>query len=208
MKKIAQKILFWFLRKDRRAGFARHFDGENSHSHIEFGCPLISINRRSKFVPARGHSAGFTLLYAVLVGGLLAMIGAAIFNLAIKEISLSITSRESEVAFYAADTGTECAIYWDLKSSNLFGAFSTSSASQIKCNNQTFTVGGGGVSKPSSTFQIFLNTSPYDPCVTIVVTKEYIGGIFRTRIESHGYNTCDTSNPRRVERAIRVTYQN
>jgi len=40
-------------------------------------------------------------------------------------------------------------------------------------------------------------------CATVTVTKSETTG---TTIESRGYNTCDASNPRRVERGLRATY--
>src|SRR3990167_11151100 len=56
---------------------------------------------------------GFTLLFAVLIGSLLFSVGIAIAHLSLKEIVLSSAGKESEKAFFAADTGTECALYWD-----------------------------------------------------------------------------------------------
>ncbi len=55
---------------------------------------------------------GFTLLFAVLVSVLILAVGASIINLSIKQIILSGSSRESQYAFYAANTGIECALYW------------------------------------------------------------------------------------------------
>ncbi len=56
---------------------------------------------------------GFAILYATLVGGVVLAIGAAILSVTIKQISLAIAGRESQKAFYAADTGIECALYFD-----------------------------------------------------------------------------------------------
>lgn len=142
--------------------------------------------------------AGFALLYAVLVSSILLAIGLAIFNITIKELLFSSLGRDSQFAFYAADTGAECALYWDFIES----AFATSSASNIECaNNVIEGMGGGGYGAPSI-FTIDFSPEPY--CVTVSVTKYEIPK--RTIIESRGYNTCDTANPRRVERAIRVIY--
>jgi len=75
---------------------------------------------------------GFTLLFAVLVGSLLLTIGVAIFNITIKEVILSSQARESQFSFYSADTGLECAFFWDKQhpgfTTGAFGSF-TSSAS-------------------------------------------------------------------------------
>lgn len=61
------------------------------------------------------QTQGFTLYYAVLVGSLILVIGASMLNISIKELTLSATLKESELAFFAADAGTECALYWDLQ---------------------------------------------------------------------------------------------
>ena len=67
----------------------------------------LKMNMRSK--------RGFALLFAVFIAGLMTTIGLAIFNITIKEVTLSGTGRESQFAFYAADTGAECALYLDTK---------------------------------------------------------------------------------------------
>lgn len=67
--------------------------------------------------------AGFTLYYAVLISAVLITVGASMANLALKEFTLSAAVRESEYAFYAADSGTECALYWDLNETNIFPSY-------------------------------------------------------------------------------------
>jgi len=60
-------------------------------------------------------SRGFVLPFAVLLSGILLSIGLAIFSITLKELVLSAAGRESQFAFFAADAGAECALYWDLK---------------------------------------------------------------------------------------------
>src|ERR1700733_8237439 len=74
---------------------------------------------------------GFTLLFAVLVSSLILAIGLSVANLTIKEIQLSGTGRASQFAFYAADTGSECALYWDIKGDNGESIFATSTDSTL-----------------------------------------------------------------------------
>ncbi len=57
---------------------------------------------------------GFTLLFSILVATLVVAIGATIISVALRQTILSGTSRESQYAFYAANTALECAFYWDL----------------------------------------------------------------------------------------------
>jgi len=77
---------------------------------------------------------GFTLLLATLISSLLLLLGATIFNIIKKEIVLSSLGRDSQFAFYAADTGAECALYWDFRF-NHFG--STTAPTEITCDGQT-----------------------------------------------------------------------
>lgn len=96
------------------------------------------------------NTRGFTIFFAMLVGGLALAVGAAIYDLTVREIDLSAAANQSQYAIYAADTGVECALYWDAKAPMLGGlpsVFSTSSASQdfagtATCNGQNIrTVG-------------------------------------------------------------------
>ncbi|PIQ66451.1 MAG: hypothetical protein COV96_01565 [Candidatus Zambryskibacteria bacterium CG11_big_fil_rev_8_21_14_0_20_42_18] len=149
---------------------------------------------------------GFTLFVAMVVMGTLLLITAGITNLAVKQAFISSSGRESQAAFYAADTGMDCALYWDVN--NAGGddsAFATSTFSTINCNNTSIpSMGGGGNANATSTFSFTLTPNPY--CAIVTVNKVYVGGNLKTTIESKGYNTCDQSNARRVERAVRATY--
>ena len=60
------------------------------------------------------NNRGFTLLFAVLVSTLVLSVGASIISIALKQIILSGSARDSQFAFYASNTGVECGLYWDL----------------------------------------------------------------------------------------------
>ena len=144
-----------------------------------------------------------TLFIAVVIMGILLFITFAVINITMKASLFASSGRDSQYAFYAADAGLECALYWDTK----FDSFATSTPAPntITCATQTSSVGGGGDANPTSTFNFDLNQGanavPY--CAIVTVTKNTNGS---TYIKSRGYNTCDTSNPRRVERGIEVDY--
>jgi hypothetical protein len=75
---------------------------------------------------------GFTLLYSVLISSLLLSLGLAVFNIIIKELVISSTIRDSQIAFSAADAGAECALYWDLNHPGLSnGAFGGPSLGEL-----------------------------------------------------------------------------
>mgnify|MGYP001559788894 CR=1 FL=1 len=153
----------------------------------------------------KNFRGGFTLLFAVLISTLLLAIGVAIYNITVKQVILSAAGRDSQLAFYAADTGAECAIYWDLKN-GATSAFNPSTPTSIVCNNQSVSVGGAG---NISTFSF--NFAPDTYCVTVQVTKGDPN--YDTIIESRGYNvgevsgnSCVSTDSRRLERAVRVRY--
>lgn len=67
---------------------------------------MISLNRQK--------NRGFTLLFAVLISSMVLIVGASIITIALKQNYLSGTARDSQYAFYASNSGLECAMYWDL----------------------------------------------------------------------------------------------
>ena len=144
---------------------------------------------------------GFTLLMAVLISSVLLSLGYEIYNLAVKEVTLSSAGRESQFAFFAADTGIECALWAD----SVLDAFATSSTvTELDCGTATSTLARQvDGTNYVTTFGITLGEGTRTQCVDVVVTRE---DPKRTRIESFGHNTCNVASSLRLERAIRVTY--
>ena len=141
------------------------------------------------------NDQGFTLLFAALTASLLLAISLAIISISIRESQLSGVAKESQFAFYAADAGVECALYWDFA----HDAFNLDPATQdIQCVGQIRTV---GASSGISTFQLTFPGVPY--CVSVTVERRPGPA---TTIRSRGSNMCDIASTRRVERAIVVTY--
>ena len=147
---------------------------------------------------------GFTLLMSVLISGILLSLGVAIFNIVSKEIVLTSAGRESQFAFYAADSGVECGLYWDSKQN----AFSTSSPQQPQCAGAAVTNYEVSYDAPSdtytTTFSFSLGANTTAPCTDVTVVRQ--NSPTRTTLTAAGYNTCVTTNPRRIERSIRVQY--
>jgi hypothetical protein len=148
----------------------------------------------------------FTLLLAVLISSILIALGSAIFNIVAKEVLLSSSGRESQFAFFAADTGIECGLYWDLRQD----AFATTSPlTEVTCGGSSATLtrtAGGTLLRPTLTtaFSFPIDGGIANPCVTMSVVKTFYPN--ETSMVSRGYNTCVTTNPLRLERAIRVQY--
>jgi len=172
---------------------------------------------RSPLQPTTYHlppNRGFAMLFSVLISSLLVVIGLSIFNITLKELTISTSARESQVAFYAANSGLECALYWDLQK----GAFATSTddisrATLISavCNGVTVnnTVNPHNADSATTKFEFKIN-DPNDlngPCANVTVTKtpgSPTAEKMTTVIESRGKNICSASG-RRVERGLKAT---
>ena len=151
-------------------------------------------------------SRGFTLLIAVILTAVLLSVGLALLDIAYKQIVLSSTAKQSQTAFYAADSALECALYWDQQQlSFTYGA----PAGSITCGNQSISVSSsasGGVQ--TSTFSI---PCPGGSSATVQVRKGSgatacnISGK-TTCIYASGYNACASNDPRRIERGLKVVY--
>lgn len=139
---------------------------------------------------------GFTLLFASLIGSLVFTIGIAILNISLKQMSLSKAGRESQQAFYSADTGIECALFLDRGAGDpdcqagFFGIASSTVASGIevcgkdsidyddnpspaqKCFGQQINEinRNQGINSVINTFDVRDNTDT-DVCFSVTVTK-------------------------------------
>ena len=157
--------------------------------------------------------AGFTLLFAVLVASLLLGIGATIATITAKSFVFSSLGRDSGIAFYSADTGIECALYLD----KVLEVIATSTLSNppssgVYCNGEDLAASSNPSQwtvtrvSPTKAITVFhLSQAPY--CTDVTITKDSAApgdGLQATPtfIEARGYNTCDTTNPRRLERGI------
>ncbi|MEY4602265.1 MAG: hypothetical protein RL292_206 [Candidatus Parcubacteria bacterium] len=141
----------------------------------------------------RNTQSGYALFTSILLTGTLIIIAYATTNFSLKQLLLTTSGAESHAAFYVADSGVECAMYWDIKNGATSAFDASAPSASVACGGVSNTVtSGGGV----STFQLPVGSS----CAVVTVTKS--GG--NTTIESKGYNTCSGSN--RLERAIRITY--
>ena len=154
---------------------------------------------------------GFTIFFAMLTASLALSIGIAIFELTIRELDLSATATQSQFAIYAADSGAECALYWDSKYNTNQSAFATTSAytpaTEILCDTQVVSVvlASSDGDFATTVFSITFLPQPY--CATVTVEKSVdVSGTVATSIISRGYNTCVLGGVVRLERALQVSY--
>jgi hypothetical protein len=163
-----------------------------------------------------GTQKGFSLLLGVLVGSLLISVGLGIFSLTLKESIISTSGKESGYALYAADSGIECALYYDLYfklsgSEGIFGAFGTSTAynnanataANIECNGGSISsvayLGGSNGSATTTIVYMLPPNGTSQPCVVVNIQKYEVSsfatnGFYKlyTIIQAQGYNDADT----------------
>jgi hypothetical protein len=174
---------------------------------------------------------GFTMLFAVLISSLLLSIGVAILDLTLKEFTLSSAGKASQFAFYAADDGAECALFWEHHNPNPLSSigessFATSTDSQtylsFSCHgnpvykNQISETHEApvtefsaieGFEKSVTSFWTSYDGTPYSPCAHVTVTKlTNSDQLTSTVIDSRGYDTCDPDNPYRTERGLQAIF--
>lgn len=169
-------------------------------------------NNVAKHSIGERKSRGFTLFIALIVSSLLLAIGFSLSTIILKQLVFANSGKESQLAFYAADSGSECALYWDRKGidgATLFdGAFATSTTNKdIFCGTggpttpQTAQVGSFAKTispdqtQATTTFYVDYSDSTnqnHKACARVTVFKwvDTTGPVplDKTRVDSRGYN--------------------
>ncbi len=185
--------------------------------HLHFNYMKYSKTNLTK----NNGEKGFALLFAVLTASILLSIGLSIFNISLKELQLSTASRDSQVAFYAADSARECALYWDIRYSAFPTCIGTGCTGTNYVDNETPIICG---KRPA----IFLLKTPFEsgqntytssgifefseiqeslgttPQANFSITKVFDGADISTTLSTLGHNA--EIGERRLERGILQTY--
>jgi hypothetical protein len=181
--------------------------------------------QKLKILKNNKEKKGFAVLFSVMLASFLITLGISIFSISLKEIMITTSTRDSQIAYYAADSARECVLYADVKKGSFPPCFDNE-GNFIDCTGQTIpninpTVVCNGISETVPfTHPPYLSSSVYytgesvipdffkysseinSPRADIKITKEYSpGGSIKTTIESYGHNTGVLG--RRVERGIR-----
>src|SRR3989338_8665500 len=83
------------------------------------------------------RNRGFVLLFTVLIASVILLIAMGITSISYRETILSTEANDGTVAFFAADTGIECALYADKK---IPDAFSLVDRTPFSCAGGTIEV--------------------------------------------------------------------
>ena len=151
------------------------------------------------------HKKGFAMLFTVLLMSLVLSIGLSLSSLSLKQTLLSSLAKDSQVAFYQADAGAECGMYYDYK----LGVFPQgrslsdvqTNTPSINCGNDTLIL---DVTNSDNDYFIYQsnNSDPTKSCYNVLFDKRTAENI----IQGYGYNICNVSNPRQVERGLEIRY--
>ncbi len=153
---------------------------------------------------------GYAILFTLVVVSIISSISIGVANSVSKQLILSSLAHDSQMAFYAADTAAECALYASESSTVLLvlGGLPgiVASGTPFDCgvddNGNIFGIDVATLSPTVYTFNA--NTGLSGSCFSVNIDQSLVP---QKNIEIKGYNTCDTNSQRQVERGILVEYQ-
>lgn len=151
---------------------------------------------------------GYAILFAVIIVSAISVITAGLTNTAYKQIVLSSLAEDSQAAFYQADTAGDCSLYSSfvsLDEENPDPVFTSGGTWSCGEQDSNVTVSGDNYTISPQ------NENSNNPCYRIQVLKtDTVDGsgnpAVKTTIYAKGYNICNLSNKRTVEREIEINY--
>ncbi|MBK5215262.1 MAG: hypothetical protein JJE53_00415 [Candidatus Pacebacteria bacterium] len=143
---------------------------------------------------------GYAILFTVVIVSAISVITAGLSNTAYKQLVLSSLAKDSQTAFYQADSASDCGLYADRVYGAIVGNWTCAGENLVVSTTPTgYTV-----------YPTLANGTSTDPCFRIDVTKTITGvypnEITKTRISAKGYNICNKTNLRTVEREVVVNF--
>lgn len=151
------------------------------------------------------NNGGYAILFSVVVVSIISMIAIGLSNTTYKQLILSSLANDSQIAFYQSDTGSECALYADNKIGLTSIGSSWSCGKLDDSTSYTFNITSSTSGDPNDyTFMPTVNTQAVQ-CFKFNITKSVALPV-ATNIYARGYNSCDSTSQKTVEREIKVTY--
>ena len=150
---------------------------------------MILKNLQKNKAPSQLHfqksGAGFVMLFAITISAIILVIALGVVNIAFKEVRFSTDARDTNDAFFAADTGLETALFRDIVQN-----------SYQPNSSITFSISQLGSASQSCALVTVAKTAP--PVVTTITSKGY----------NNGGNDTGFCSPTRksVERELTATY--
>ncbi len=146
---------------------------------------------------------GFAMLFTVLVMSLILTIAVGISNTTFKQTILSSLAKDSQAAFYQADSAMECALYYDITKEWFALNLSLDQVPlTLACGDAVLSL---DTIVSSQNYLLYTQrvTDPTKGCFGILFDKA-TNPLFSV-VQAKGYNVCQ-DNPRKVERVLEVRY--
>lgn len=149
------------------------------------------------------YNKGYAILFTIIIISTILSIGAGVSNTLLKQLILSSTARNSQVAFYEVDTAIECAIY----ASEVIGLANVTNPWQCGLDEDLNPVDLEVINISMDVYHIGVIMPFSGPCFSIDVNKSTtVPSPYTTEIKARGYNICDPEDKWQVERGIEVDY--
>lgn len=150
---------------------------------------------------SKNNQDGFVALFSVLVSSILVLMALSISGVAYKEQLLSSNAKSSQYSFVAADTGMECALYFDV-SQDWYGVGNPPDDPSLLCGGDRpeFMAGSSDLALEFFIYKLRIfsdvNGVIIPSCAIFSINRQYDSdndGTFEsTKIDSRGYNVdCD-----------------
>jgi len=153
--------------------------------------------------PSVPMDEGYAILFTVAVIGIISMITIGLSNAAYKQLILSSVARDSTTAFYQADIASECALYFD---NEMDITSRTSGVPYSLCAETTLDFIGNNGTGVYTLSPVSSESSSTNKCFSININKSTSSSVVSTSIDAKGYNICNKTGLRTVERYLKVTY--
>ncbi|MBP9714886.1 MAG: hypothetical protein KBD52_00115 [Candidatus Pacebacteria bacterium] len=165
------------------------------------------------------NKRGFVMLFAVVLSGIIFSISLGMINISLKEINFGTSAKATNEAFFAADTGAECALFYDLVPvQSFFGledALATINGINPMCGGSILNIEEEFTGVGPWNFVVLSLGENKKSCAKVKLTRTIdisTGDLINTQIISKGYNMggdstdCSSTNNNRVERVLELNY--
>lgn len=152
------------------------------------------------------NKKGFALLYSIMISSILLAITIGVTTISYKEIKFGTEAKEANEAFFAADVGAECALYYDRSDVDAFNIDNPPPA-LLSCGGRNANV----AENPDNLWKFTLSQlNSGKGCAVVTVDKQDSS---KTTIIAKGYNIggeaeniCDRYDSS-IERVLEVEYE-
>ncbi|MEK7586019.1 MAG: hypothetical protein AAB477_02175 [Patescibacteria group bacterium] len=144
------------------------------------------------------NNRGYAILFAVVIVSVISLISVGLSNTTYKQLVLSSLANDSQSSYFQSDMATECALYAE----NIVGMVALPSPWNCGINSSGSSY---SLTKTFDSIKYTLASSsgPTIPCFEFDV-QDVTGPPVSAIIKARGYNICNKTSSKAVEREIRI----